>query len=136
MDAISPARMIEEDPLFDGARVHFSILSEVNRSLSETVRLAAGVQAVHISLVLVGANVRIQEGRIHKTHERTQEKNKWNHGRIADSSHPPALSPSSQASFQRPPQEGKENSDDHREVENVLGDVMEYVVPHLMSHDR
>src|SRR6266705_3926014 len=47
-DAVPAAGVIEEDPLLDRAGTHLAVLAEVNGRLRETVRLPAGVDAIHV----------------------------------------------------------------------------------------
>ena len=79
VDAIPAAKMVEEDPLLDCARVHLAVLAEMNGSLREAVRLSAGVQAVHVGLVFVRADVRVKEWRVYEVKKRTQKEDQRKH---------------------------------------------------------
>src|SRR5690349_10802090 len=127
MDAVPATGMIEEDPFFDLAGIHLAVLAEMDGSLREAVGLPASVQAVHVGLVFVRADVRVKEWRVDEATKRTHKENKGKHSRIADPAQFPALSPSSESAFERPSKQGEENHDDHGEVENVFGNVVKNV---------
>ena len=127
--------MVEEDPLFEWAGVHLAILAEMDGRLRKAVGLSAGVQAVHIGFVFVGADVGVKEWRVYEGKERSQKEDQGKHRGIPNSVHLPGFSPASQGPFKGPPQGSEDNHDDNREVENVLGNVVKNVVAHFMAHN-
>jgi len=90
VDAVPSAGVVEENPLFDSPGIHLAILAEMNGALRESVGLTAGVQAVHIGFVFVGANVGVKKRRIHKSKNRPHEEHQREHRRIADSAYLPS----------------------------------------------
>src|SRR6266478_7389177 len=135
-DAIAAARMVEEDPFFQRSRAHFAVFTEMNRGLREAIRLAAGVQAIHVRFEFIRASVGVEESSRHKAEKGAHQENQREHRRVADSANLPLCSPPAEGPIQRPSQKDEEDDDENREKEQVLGNVMENVVPHLMAHHR
>ena len=63
VDAVAPARVVEEDLLLYPPRIHLAILPQVDRGLRKAVGLAAGIQAVLVGFVFVGPRLGIQHRR-------------------------------------------------------------------------
>src|SRR6266850_1061083 len=70
---------------------------------------------------------------IHRDESRPA-RNHREHRRVADSTNLPLCSPAAEGPIQRPSQKREEDYDEHGEKEQVLCNVMEDVVPHLMAH--
>src|SRR5205085_2011833 len=103
-DAISSARVIEEDPLLDATGTHLAVFAEVNGRLRGAVGLARGVQAIHVGFALLRADDRVGHGRENKEEERTDESDERKDGRVADAVHSPFRSPTRQRPIERPAQ--------------------------------
>src|ERR1051326_7894968 len=133
-NAISSARVIEEDPLFDRAGTHLPILREMNRRLREAVGLAAGVDAVHVRFALGGAGHRVEHRREDEEEDRAHEHDKRKNGGVAESADAPARAPARQRPVERPTQRPEPDEDHDRVLEQTFVDVIEHVVSNLVSH--
>src|ERR1700691_5940737 len=134
VDAVATAGMIEENPFFDGAGAHLAIFAQVDGSLREAVRLAAGIDAVHVGFMLFGSRLRVLDRREDETENREDQQYEREHCNIADASNLPFFSPAFQRPVERPAQQGKSHDDHDENEEHVFVNVMQDVVAHLMSH--
>src|SRR5258706_5587789 len=116
VDAVPSAGVVEENPLFDSPGIHLAILAEMNGALRESVGLTAGVQAVHIGFVFVGANVGVKKRRIHKSKNRPHEEHQREHRRIADSAYLPSFTPAGKGGFGAPAKQSKKNKQANQQV--------------------
>src|SRR5213079_183246 len=62
-DAGAPARVVEEDQLFDRTRIQLAIFTKLQRHRGEPVWLAGRIQAEDVGFVLVDANDRVVDRR-------------------------------------------------------------------------
>src|SRR5580692_9743226 len=135
LNAISPAGVVEENPFLHRAGAHLAILAQMNRSSRETVGLTAGVQSVHVSLILVSPDMRVDKRRVHESKHRTEQQNQRQHRCVPNAANLPTLAPAGQSAFEGPAQQSKENKDDHGKIQYVLSNVMKDEVAHFMAHD-
>ena len=61
IDAVPAARMIEEYPFFDGARIHLAVLAKMDGGLSKPIRLPAALRP-YMSASSFWANLRVKNG--------------------------------------------------------------------------
>ena len=136
MNPVVAARMIEKNPLFHRPRPHLPILAQMNRRLREPIRLAARIQPKHVRLPLRRPRVRIQNRRQNEEQNPRQQKNQRQHRRIGNPANTPPLAPLGQRPRQRPAQVGKAPHNHQEEKQRVFGNVVQHIVPHLVTHHR
>src|ERR1017187_9875206 len=115
IDSVVAAGMVEEDVLLHRAGMHLAILAQMNRSLRETVGLAAGIQSEHVGFVLGSARVSVEQRRGDESYDRDQQNDQRQHRRVADAADLPPLSPALQAPAQRPAQQPEADHNHDRE---------------------
>ena len=128
--------MIEKNPLFDGAGIHFAIFAEMDRRLGKAVGLPAGVQSVHVGFVFLRAGVRVHDGCDDGAKDREEQQCEGKNGGVTDSPNLPLLAPALERPSEGPVQVGEAEHDDDGEKREALGDVVHDVMAHLVSHDR
>src|SRR5713101_7820831 len=136
VNPVAAAGMIEEYPLLHWARTHLAIFAQMNRTLGETIRLPAGIEPVHVGLVLLRPNKSIDHRRQHKDEDQPHEYDQWKHRSIADAANLPPLSPLCQRPVEHPIEKGKQGEDADGKKEGTLIHVVEHIVSHLVSHYR
>src|SRR5579883_135904 len=127
--------MIVKNEFLDRLRTHLPVLAEVYRCTSKAIRLTAGIQAVHVRFGLCCARPSVEDWRADESEYRDNEDREGKHGEIANAANLPFLTPAFQTPLQRPEQQGEEDHINHGEEQDVLVDVIQDIVSHLMAHD-
>ena len=128
--------MIEEDHLFPLAGIELPVFAQLDRDLREAIRLPCRVQPEHIRLVLSSARDRVRERRRHEEIAQEQQRHERQSGGIARCSAPSTSPRSARAAARTATHHREADHDQNAELHQSLVDVIEHVVPHLVSHHR
>src|ERR1700760_4182415 len=126
--------MIKENPLFHGARAHFSILTQMNSGLRKAVGLAAGIETVHISFIFAGARLGVLNGREHEEKRGGDEEDQRENGDVGDPIDVPLRAPTRERPVQPPTKYREKRHDYHEDEKRVFINMIQNVVAHLVAH--
>src|SRR5579862_1091185 len=133
-DAGAAAGVIVEEKLLDWTGIEFAILSQHQIHICLAIRLASGIQAVHVSFIFHGARDRVGDRGHDKKEYGEHDYGERQNGYVRDSADAPLLSPARESGPNSPIQKCEADHDHDSDHDQSLVSVVQNAVAHLVSH--